>query len=212
MPDELRMITFECNGKADFVDPGGNQAEILQAKIIALNKKAEEIAEKIEREVRKHLPPYVSVQATVQFDNGSLILVGTVALLSWGGSIVFEAAKEEIERQLSELVKASVQRVINKVFGAEGLYNAPGWSFKPMEMVVRPRGPSGGSLFVRNSVPVPSSAPTGVHYALFVVIALLSLIVFLLVLNLFFEYRPRIEQPSGAASTSQSSSNRAGQQ
>ncbi|HEV2901368.1 MAG TPA: hypothetical protein VGX71_26705 [Pseudaminobacter sp.] len=205
MPDELRMIVFECSGKADFFDPSKNNKGMPQVKATELNGKAEEIAEKIEREVRKLLPPYVSVQASVQFDSGSLILAGTISLLSWGGSIVFEAAKEEVERQLSELIKAAVQRVINKVFSAEGLYGAVGWSFKPMEMVVRPRGSSSGSLFARGPSPAPSSPVTRVHYALISVIAFLFLLVLLLVLNLFFEFRPRGEQPSGGAPAAQSS-------
>lgn len=205
MPDELRMIMFECNGKADFSDLGKNHKTMPQTKAAELNGKAEEIAEKIEREVRKHLPPYVSVQASVQFDSGSLILAGTIALLSWGGSIVFDAAKGEVERQLSELIKASVQRVMNKVFSAEGLYNTAGWFFKPMEMDVRPSGSSSGSLFARGPVPAPSSLDMRVHYALLSVIAFLSLLVLLLVLNLFFEFRPRVEQPSGQVPAAQSS-------
>lgn len=120
---------------------------------------------------------------------------------------MFDAARGEVERQLSELIKASVQRVIKKVFSAEGLYNAADWSFKPMEMDVRPRGPSGGrclraALHLRRAHRI-----CGLITTLLSAIAFLSVLVLLLVLSIFFELRPRIEQPSSQAPAAQSLSN-----
>ena len=111
MPDELRMIIFEIDGKTEIIFPPSNEQKDMSIEVNKLNAKAEVIAERIEREVRKHMPPYVSVQANIQFESGSLIITGTVALLSWVGSIVFNAAKDEVEQQFSSLIKSSVQRV-----------------------------------------------------------------------------------------------------
>ncbi len=194
---------FEINGKAEIIPlPNTDGVRDISKEVNKLNAKAEVVAERIEREVRKHMPPYVSVQANIQFENGSLILTGTVALLSWVGSIVFDAAKEEVELQFSSLIKASVQRVINQVFSSEGLYGA----ISPIDMTVTPRGPSSGSLFARGHTPQiegaqpvprqavnpPASPDTPLLYKwLIAAVLFLFLIQLLLVLDRFFEIRPK---------------------
>jgi len=55
----------------------------------------------------------VSVLANIQFQQGSSILAsGTVALLSWAGSIVVDATKEEAAEQLSEFVMVAVALIL----------------------------------------------------------------------------------------------------
>ncbi|MBO0754259.1 MAG: hypothetical protein J2P54_00225 [Bradyrhizobiaceae bacterium] len=86
-----------------------------------LNGTADTIAEGIEREVKKFLPPEIGVQAHVQFYVGSVLLTGTVALVTWAGSIITQAAREEVEKQLGGFVKTAVQRVMSRVLGEQWL-------------------------------------------------------------------------------------------
>jgi hypothetical protein len=45
-----------------------------------LKRLAETISQNIEREVRKILPPMVTLQANFQFDKGSILITGAVAI------------------------------------------------------------------------------------------------------------------------------------
>jgi hypothetical protein len=198
MPDELRMMVFDVRAESDigkgwtYVEDNTAMTESLSNSIVKFNEKAELVAEKIEREVKKHMPPYMSVQANIKFEEGSLILTGTVALLSWGGPIVFEAAKEEAAQQLSRLVKASVQRAINLVFKNDrGLLLAAA----SMNMTVTPMAPSSSALVVRTkaSPMAESTSQEGVvrpnipspYQGLIAAMILLFLIQLLLVLDRF---------------------------
>jgi len=80
--------------------------ELLQSLI----EQAETISQKIEREVKRILPPTVTVQANIQFDDGSVVITGMVALLKWAAPIVGDAAKKE----LGELVKLAIKRVLSR--------------------------------------------------------------------------------------------------
>lgn len=72
------------------------------------------VAEKIEQELQKSLPPYIAsyitVKVDVNFKGGSLLIIGTV-LLNWVGSIAFQAAKEVLEEEFGESIKIAVKRV-----------------------------------------------------------------------------------------------------
>lgn len=135
MTNEPQVLIFEINGTAEMVEPGESKPPGYRApgQIVELmNKEADAICEKIEREVKKLLPPTVTVQANVQFEEGSLILSGTVAVLAWGGSVVFQTIKGEIEEQLAGLVKIAVQRVMNRVMTSQNMFQ----SLRPMSMTV----------------------------------------------------------------------------
>jgi hypothetical protein len=119
MPDDLHMLLFDFSGTVDIPDTESNskagaaKAEVKEALLVllhSLNKQAEAISQKIEREVRRILPPTVTVQANIQFDDGSIVFTGVVALLKWAAPIVGEAAKKE----LGELVKLVIKRVISR--------------------------------------------------------------------------------------------------
>jgi hypothetical protein len=66
---------------------GGNQTERDREEEgrlrESLGEKTQLLNERIERELRRHLPPYVSVLGNLQFEQGSLAVLGTVTLLSW---------------------------------------------------------------------------------------------------------------------------------
>ena len=75
-----------------------------------LTKNAETISRMIEREVRRILPSTVTVQANIQFDEGNILVTGTVMLLSWAAPIMRDAAKKE----LGELVNLAIKRVLSR--------------------------------------------------------------------------------------------------
>jgi hypothetical protein len=119
MPDDLHMLLFDFNGGIEIPDSDQNAVSVLPSgveirhadeTVSALNKQAEVISQKIEREIRRILPPTVTVQANIQFDEGSVVITGVVALLSWAAPIVGDAAKKE----LGELVKLAIKRVLSR--------------------------------------------------------------------------------------------------
>ena len=74
--------------------------------------------------------PGTTVQAEVSFRQGSLLLEGSVVLLSWAGAIVLDAARAEI----SELLRAAFRRTITNT-----LNDLPAWlsaDVGAMEMTV----------------------------------------------------------------------------
>lgn len=56
------------------------------------------------------MPPHPLIvgQVEVRFYKGSLLMAGTVTLLSWTGSIILDAVREE----LSQVIRLAVQRVM----------------------------------------------------------------------------------------------------
>jgi len=138
MTNEPQVLIFKLNGTSETVEPDEATRppyNRLGEIVTLMNNKADAICDKIEREVKKLLPPTVTVQANVQFEEGSLILSGTVAVLSWGGSVVFQTIKGEIEEQLAGLVKIAVQRVMNRQMTTHDLFR----SLRPMSMTVTPQ-------------------------------------------------------------------------
>jgi hypothetical protein len=159
--DHLRMATFEIIGRTEafemvevetavYNDTPKKKESVkvkkdISSEIVArLNNRADEIAEKIELELKKRMPPYIYVQANVQFNQGSIDLIVTATFLSWVGSIVFDAAKGELENQLANWVKNGVQRVINKIF-TEANFSG---TVQPIRLSANRMPPSSNTLFV----------------------------------------------------------------
>jgi hypothetical protein len=144
MPNGLHMMLFDIDGKAEVRATQGTppaESKDEGSVVNILSKEAETICDRIERGVKKHLDPYITVQANIQFEQGSLLITGTVAIFAWAGSVVLEAAKAEIQQQIANLVKLVVQRVINRAIGSLGLQSA----IASMEMSVTPQQFTGAS-------------------------------------------------------------------
>lgn len=163
MPIEASVMLFQLSGEAEFFEPRDDSARILTSENIVeqMNKQADLICEKIEKEIKKLLPPMTTVQAAVQFENGSLLLTGTVAVLTWGGSLALDSLKKELQEQIAPLVKMAVQRVMNRELAARNMLT----SVRPMSMNVTPQ-PLPATLQQRVIVPAAeavaaSSVPGG---------------------------------------------------
>lgn len=127
MPNIFQAITFTFEGRAEWLvgletNPTYNppasqlQNEKAQSDVIQeLNQKSDSIAQQIERELRKILPPQFSVQAEVSFSEGSIVMTGTVVLLTWLSSVATATVREEFESQFKEVIRVAVKRVISRV-------------------------------------------------------------------------------------------------
>ena len=133
---EQQVLFFEIKGVAEMSSPSSTDGDdkTLGQVVSSLNAQADAACEKIEREVKNLLPPGVTVRADLQFEAGSLIVSGTVAVLAWGGSIVLEVLRKQTEEQLSLLVKVASQRAMNRFIGSQP--NVRG--VQPMMMTVTP--------------------------------------------------------------------------
>ena len=80
------------------------------------------ITEEIERDIKRLMPPYITVQTSIRFaQGGSIVIEGSVVLLSWVGGIAFAAAQEAAKQHLSTFIKTSVQRVLGQILPPEGV-------------------------------------------------------------------------------------------
>jgi hypothetical protein len=204
---EPQLMIFEISGLSEFIQEP-NQGDRLpktptiesdsynaKENVKRMNEQADSISEKIERDLKKLLPPMVTVQANVQFELGSLILTGTVAVLAWGGSILSETIKKEMEEQLASIVKMSVQRVINRTMIAQQMYG----SVEPMQMTVKPqfRAMPGISPIVTeqiqpNQVSQPlNNSSIGFRYLVFATVLIFIIQLLMLLDRLFvLQWRP----------------------
>lgn len=217
MDNHLRILTLEINGRAERIEqrqPAGttDNSGKIERTVVAepsrshglaseLNAQAGTIAEKIERDLRNHLPPHVSAQASLQFESGSLIVTGTITLLSWVGPIVVDALKSEVEAQLARLVRGSVQRVLQPWIAAD---------FGAMTMDVVPRSTSTGGLISEASAApgarttsarsLLATPPVPHHRGLYAAVFLIGLLQLVMIFDHFFELnaRPSASRPTTA--------------
>lgn len=212
MSDELQISVFSVSGRVDvqprppnvnppYQSPNGNpddgderkmRLEAERSVVIELNKRSQEIAAAIESEMRRVLPG-TTVQAEVSFRKGSLLLEGSVVLLSWAGGLVLEAARAEI----SEVLRVAFRRTITNALN--NLPAAP--EIGAMEMTVtetrRPRA---------SPSPTPREAGALLHGGqtwIPVLLLFLSVLVLILIADRFFVISPRptvsVSQPAATS-------------
>lgn len=130
----FQTLTFRFEGKAEFNGPEATNAD--EASIVdEMNKKAENTAHQIEREIRKVSPPEFSVLAEVSFSKGSLVMTGTVFLFTWLSSVAATTVREEFENPLKEVIRITVRRVFSQVIqDLKKLPNLNTISFTPLDI------------------------------------------------------------------------------
>lgn len=112
MPERIEIAVFTISGRAE-IESGREESddeELTKEVVGTLNNRSKLLASNIEAEIRKSMPPHplIMVQAEVRFYKGSLLMAATVTLLSWTGSIILDAVREE----LSQVIRLAVQRVM----------------------------------------------------------------------------------------------------
>lgn len=114
-PRRARPIPGEPGGKQPVEGQSSSPptVESDDAVVRRLNEAAWSAAKDVEKEILALLPPdpFLSVQASIRFRSGSIVMVGTVAILSWAGSI----ALDTLRAQLGEVVAVVIQRVIGNL-------------------------------------------------------------------------------------------------
>jgi hypothetical protein len=197
MPDHMRTEVFQVEGTIK-----GELFNLpVEVDIVGkMSSRSDEVAEQIERAVKKLMPPHVSVQASIRFEPGSLLVYGTVALLSWAGSIVFDVAKEEATRQLAGLIKMVVERVLSGALRQE----ASIFQVRSMEMSVSSSPGSLGSLVSGPPasiapLPIDGQSATSRWLLIAVAVGLLYLLQGMTILDRFVEIRMRPTLPEVAA-------------
>jgi hypothetical protein len=170
MNDPLQVASFRIRGRAERVQdvadvpatPKGPAPTYAAARegtdkqheltrIVTLNEHSDDMAEQIEREVKRHLPPYVAVQASVQFARGSILLECTVTLLVWGGKVVLDLLKDEAQQAAANIVKTAVQRVMGRMVASLNMTR----DMMPMEVTVTSEGTT---LLERQSIPAQAAS------------------------------------------------------
>lgn len=139
------------------VTSDNDKEKLSQNAVTKLNSLTDEFNSEIEKEIKRVLKGNITVQSEILFSTGSIILSGTVALISWGGAAVVNALQKELESQITTLVKMSVQRVVNKVIrnnmtGAQLI-------LKPVEISVTAHGSN--KRIGKRSFSVESNDETG---------------------------------------------------
>jgi hypothetical protein len=188
MPDAAEIIIFDLSGRTRMPDEEGQAERSTKTKTDAdqavhrspkadaalMNKQADKLARELEAEILAAMPPdpTLGVRAELRFHKGSLVMIGTVALLSWTGSIVLDAVKDE----LSAIIKIALQRVIAAALGPDATMDC---SVKP-----RPRG--------AGAAPGPAmSSWQGRFSWRDILLIILTLAVLLLLFNSAFDVRLR---------------------
>lgn len=106
MPEKIEIAVFAISGRSEIDDQEVSTKDVVRT----LNNRSNVLASDIESEIRKSMPPHplIMVQAEIRFYEGSLLMAATVTLLSWTGSIILDAVREE----LSQVIRLAVQRVM----------------------------------------------------------------------------------------------------
>jgi hypothetical protein len=204
MVHSRRVIAFRVTGRAsqpsalDFERALDDEKvdEIRQLgdseKIARLNRISPMVAREIEKTVLMMLPPEpeIVVEADVQFRSGSVILIATITVLNWAGSV----ALDNLRAQLSEIIGVAVQRVVNRALARI----APNLS--PMECTVAERL-AGPVATPHSALTGPWTLPAGNAWFNLLVVAL-----FLIALLLFLDQVVGITSERGSQSSGQNRS------
>lgn len=135
---EIDVPVVENSPPASSIHTKDVKAQLNQNAVNKLNDFADEFNSEIEKEIKRVLKSNITVQSEILFRTGSIVLSGTVALISWGGAAVINALQKELESQITTLVKMSVQRVVNKIIRTNMTGALP--TLKPVEINVTAHG------------------------------------------------------------------------
>jgi hypothetical protein len=128
MPNEFQVSVFSVSGSVDLqpampnsrgteetrpasFDEKKERIDLERSVARELNKQSQEIATSIEGEMRRMLPAHtgITVQAEVTFRRGSLLLEGSLVVLSLAGQLVLEAFRAE----MTEVIRVAFRRAIS---------------------------------------------------------------------------------------------------
>jgi hypothetical protein len=117
MAKEFQLYVFEFEGTAETIPSPSNKPQSVSdmGAVSKLNMKSKEIAENIEKEIARFFRSSASVQAEVRFYEGSIIIEGTLLIMSWLGPIALTAGVKAFEIAFARVVEVAIQRVLQRV-------------------------------------------------------------------------------------------------
>jgi hypothetical protein len=117
MAKEFQLYVFEFEGTAETIPSPSNKPQPVSdmGAVSKLNMKSKEIAENIEKEIARFFRSSASVQAEVRFYEGSIIIEGTLLIMSWLGPIALTAGVKAFEIAFARVVEVAIQRVLQRV-------------------------------------------------------------------------------------------------
>jgi hypothetical protein len=111
MADESHLFLFEFRGRAETrTKETPEEPEIT----FFLNDQSEIIEREIQQEIRRALPLGVNIETQIRFYEGSIAWEGIVVILDWMARL---AGAAEFVSILSKIVKAAVERVLQRWLG-----------------------------------------------------------------------------------------------
>lgn len=120
MANELQMIMIEFHGQAELIVDDNDQIDSRRNNfeqsrhrkmIQRLNNNSIQIAQEIQRELRRVLPPSIRVQSQINFDEGSIEWSGVILLIQGMGLVVDFVGFGEIIKKLTEI---TIDRVVRR--------------------------------------------------------------------------------------------------
>ncbi|RRB02145.1 hypothetical protein [Larkinella rosea] len=117
----------------NYLTKNGEHLRILNS----LNAAEDSIVKSLEKEVRFLLPPGLLVKADVTFSEGSLVMYGTVTLISWAGTLVFDTIKEEV----TDILKGCVKRSFKSALARAGLAIGSNLEFQDNQPLTQRQAP-----------------------------------------------------------------------
>jgi len=162
MSNNLQILEFEFEAHAESVEDNADNVpptKKLEVMVNELNYKSDEVAQQIQQELRRTLPPRVRVEVDIQFFKGSLTAIGTVILL-FLQPIVLEAGKQVLaqsfEAGFTRIIQFAVRRILSR-----HLKGIPLGS--PLEVDVQPLTEDIETSQTNTNVPatITAASPTG---------------------------------------------------
>jgi hypothetical protein len=112
-------------GPTRIEEPTDKEAIIGSEEIATLNYNATQIAQDIEKEISRIFRSSATAQAEIRFYEGSIIIEGTIMIMSWLGPIAFAAGTKALESVLSDTVEVAIKRVLQQAFRKLGISAEP---------------------------------------------------------------------------------------
>lgn len=110
MSIEPRTFTFEFHGRVDIIE---EQTPTPREVVVYMDSESESIAEEIQYEIGRSLPPSVSIETQISFDLGSITWDGTVLIVDWMGRL----AGKHFSEALLHLVRIAVDQSVKRRLG-----------------------------------------------------------------------------------------------
>jgi hypothetical protein len=118
MPNEpIQMLVFDFEASIETnpqLDQKTEKRPPESEAVEKLNSHSDEIAQELQKEIRRLFRSSVTVQAELTFHEGSIIVEGTIIVMSWLGPLALAAAKKAVEEEFSRVIGVVTKRILQR--------------------------------------------------------------------------------------------------